>query len=193
MSKLNIEQELATRKYKQTKRPFYWFYRTVMKIKYKKAHPEFTVIDDINKCDGPAFVIFNHLSRLDHIYTNEITYPRKVNMLAGYSEFYRSHLHWVFKLNNVLPKKNYATDLISTKAMISIIKKGGCISFSPEGLATNDGMNKPIVPKTGHMLKHFGIPVYFVKLRGQYLQNTKVCLDERYGKTYATISLLFSK
>lgn len=191
MSKIDIRKELNSRKYGITNKFFYFIYRTVMKIVGKKYNAEFEIIDDINKCDGPCFVIFNHLSRIDHFYTNEITYPKRVNMLAGYNEFFRSHLHLAFKLNNVLPKKQYVIDYAGTKAMMSIIKKGGSISFAPEGLASNDGMAKPIVPGTGAMLKKFKIPVYFVKLRGQYLQNTKVCLDERYGKTYASLSLLF--
>ena len=193
MKKLDIRGELQRRKFKQTNRFFYWIYRTVMKIVGKKYHAHYEVIDDINKCDGPCFVIFNHLSRIDHMYVMEICYPRRVNILAGYCEFFRSHLHFAFKHNNVIPKKNYASDLISTKGILSIIKQGGCVAFAPEGLASNDGTNKPIVPHTGHLLKKCKVPVYFVELRGQYLQNTKVCLDERYGETYAKLSLLFSK
>jgi len=137
-------------------------------------------------------VIFNHLSRIDHMYVNEICYPKKVNMVAGYVEFFRSHLHFAFHMNNVLPKKQYISDIAGTKAIMSIIKKGGSVSFAPEGLASNDGMNKPIVPQTGSLLKKLGVPVYFVQLRGQYLQNNKTCLDERYGETYAKISLFLT-
>ena len=193
MKKLDIRKELSARKYKTTNRFYYWIYRTVMKIIGRKYHPHYEVIDDINKCDGPAFVIFNHLSRIDHMYVMEICYPRRINILAGYCEFFRSHLHWAFKMNNIIPKKQYSNDMISTKGILSIINQGGVVALAPEGLATNDGTPKPIVPHTGHLFKKVKVPVYFVELRGQYLQNTKVCLDERYGETYAKISLLFSK
>ena len=191
--KIDIRGELIARKYKTTNKFYYWIYRTVMHYFVgRKYHAHFTKVDDINKCKGPCFVIFNHLSRIDHYYVMEICYPRRVNILAGYSEFFRSHLHQVFEMNNILPKKQYTNDIISTKAIISIIRQGGCVALAPEGLATNDGMNKPIVPHTGHLFKKYKVPVYFVELRGQYLQNTKVCLDERYGETYAKISLLLS-
>ncbi len=192
MAKYNLREEIAKRKYHITPRPYYWFYRTVMKVVGRKYNAHFKVIDDVNKEKGPVFVIFNHLSRIDHFYVNEICYPKRVNMIAGYSEFFRSHLHWAFKMNNVLPKKQYTNDLISTKAIMSIIKQGGSVTFAPGGLATNDGMSRPIVPGTGHLFKKFKIPVYHVKLEGQYLQNNKVCLDERYGETYATIYKLFT-
>ena len=193
MKKIDIRSDLQKRKFKITNRFYYWIYRTVMKIVGKKYHAHYEVVDDINKCKGPCFVIFNHLSRIDHMYVMEICYPRRINILAGYSEFFRSHLHQVFKMNNILPKKQYTNDILSTKAILSIIHQGGCVALAPEGLASNDGMNKPIVPHTGHLFKKCKVPVYFVELRGEYLQNTKVCLDERYGETYAKLSLLFSK
>ena len=189
----DIKTELKNRKYHITNKFYYWFYRTVMKIKARKYHVTYERIDDVRKYDGPCFVIFNHLSRIDHAYVVEACYPKRLNMIAGYNEFYRSHLHFAFKCNNVIPKKQYVQDISGMKAMMSVIKKGGSITFAPEGLATNDGMNKPIVPGTGAMLKKLGVPVFFCKLRGQYLQNTKVCLDIREGKTFATTSLLFSQ
>ena len=189
----DIRKEIATRNYHITKRPLYFLYRFVMKIVSRKYNAHYEIIDDINDCKGPCFLIFNHLSRLDHIYAMEAAYPRRVNMVCAYNEFFRSHLHFAFKHNNVLPKKQYCNDILGTRIISKMIKKGACIAFAPEGLATNDGMNKPIVPGTAHMLKHYKVPVYFLCLRGEHLQNTKACLDERYGATFATISLLFSK
>lgn len=189
---LDLRNEVATRDYKKQNPIINFGYHFLGSFLQIPHHVTYKRIDDISKCKGACFVIFNHLSRLDHLYINGMCYPKRANMLAGYVEFFRSHLHTVFKLNRVIPKKNYANDLISMRAISKIIKSGGCVTFAPEGLATNDGMNKPIVPGTGKMLKHYKVPVYFVELRGQYLQNNKTCLDERYGKTYATSKLLFS-
>jgi len=190
--KLDIRKDIATRNYHITKGLFYFIYRNVMRVVGRKYHAHYEYIDDIRKEKGPAFVIFNHLSRIDHMYIMEMCYPRKMNMLAGYNEFFRSHLAFAFKHNNCLPKKQYTNDIVSTKAIMKIIKNGGIVAFAPEGLATNDGMNKPIVPGTGNFFKKMGIPVYFVELRGEYLQNNKTCLDIREGETYAKMSLLFS-
>ena len=114
-------------------------------------------------------------------------------MMAAYNEFYRKKFSFLFGLNKVIPKKNYSADKLSIRAVSEVIKKGGCVTFAPEGLASDYGGNKPIVPGTSKMFKHFKVPVYLCYLEGQYLQNTKVCLDERLGETHATMSLLFSK
>jgi len=192
--KRDIRKEIQEHKYKSPAKLNYWFYNTVMRNVSKKYNCHYEYIDKISDCEGPCIVIFNHLSRLDHLYVIEASYPKRVNMVAGYNEFFRSHLNWAFTHINIIPKKQYTPkDVFGLKVMMSILKKGGSFAFAPEGLATNDGMNKPIVPGTGHLLKHFNVPVYFVELHGQYLQNTKVCLDERYGETYAKVQLLFSK
>ena len=108
--KLDIRKDLSNRKFKRTNFFFYFIYRTVMKIVGRKYNVKYEIVDDVNKCKGPCFVIFNHLSRIDHMYVMEACYPKRVNMLAGYSEFFRSHLHFAFKMNNVLPKKQYIND-----------------------------------------------------------------------------------
>ncbi len=192
MAKIDIRGELEHRKYRVTNKVFYFVYKFLMGFPALKYNAHYDRVYDVRKFKGPCFVIFNHLSRIDHMYVMRACYPKRLNMLAGYSEFFRSHLHFLFKLNNVLPKKNYSRDITGTKAIMSIIKQGGSVTFAPEGLATNDGQNKPIVPGTGGMLKKIGVPVFFCELRGQYLQNTKVCLDVRTGATYATTKLLFS-
>lgn len=193
-NKLTIAQKLAKRKYRPAPRLITGIYKLIMSdIVGKKYNAKYNIIDDVNKCDGPCFVIFNHLSRIDHLYVSRACYPRITNMIAGYSEFYRTKFSFIFGLNKVIPKKNYSTDRIYFKGISDVFKKGGCVTFSPEGLASDYGGNKPIVPGTSKLFKHFKVPVYFCHLEGQYLQNTKVCLDERLGETFATMSLLFSK
>ena len=193
-NKKSISQKLLERKYAPP-HPFISFiYKTVMvDIIARKYKPKFHIIDSVKDCDGPCFVIFNHLSRIDHAYITGACYPRRTNMMAACNEFYRNKFSFIFALSKIIPKKQYTADTLPIRAISKVIKKGGCVTFAPEGLASDFGGNKPIVPGTSKMFKHFKVPVYFCHLEGQYLQNTKVCLDERYGETHATMKLLFSK
>lgn len=190
--KLTYEQKLAKRKYKKPNPFLYFIYHVVIsEFVNRKYKCKYTIIDNINDCKGPCFLVWNHLSRLDHCFVMTASYPRRLNILAGYSEFFRSHLSLVFKLNNILPKKNMTVDVQGIKNITRIIKKGGTVAFAPEGLSSNYGSNQPVIPGTGHMLKYFKIPVYFLELRGQYLLNHKTCLEERYGACTATMKLLW--
>ena len=83
--KLSISEKLAKRKYKKPNRFIYFIYKHIMlDLVARKYKPKFHIIDDVNDCDGPCFVIFNHLSRIDHAYVMGATYPRVTNMIAGH-------------------------------------------------------------------------------------------------------------
>jgi len=191
--KMTIKEELAHRIYKT---PSKWISKVnhlLTSIMGKKYHCEYNIIDDINQEKGPAFVIFNHLSRFDHIFLNQIMHPRRYNIVAAHNEFYRGSQYLLFKLDRVIPKTNFTVDFLAMRAIRKIINNGGTVCFAPEGMTPMDGKNHPIVPGTGHMLKHFKIPVYQIELRGQFMIASKVCLDERLGgKCSATIRKLYT-
>lgn len=195
MEKKTLQYKLSHRKYKKPNK-FIWHALNNLVIKpflAPKFHVHTKVIDDINKCDGPAFLIYNHQSRMDYIYICKTTYPRPLNYMVGYNEFFRSHLSFISKLMHFIPKKNFTFDMESMRALNKIIKQNGVVCFSPEGMSSIAGHNQPVVAGTGRFFKHYKIPVYMVKLNGAYLTNNKICLDERYGEVYATESLLLSK
>lgn len=192
-SKLTLQDKLNRRHYKIPNPFFYWIYSFASRrIIAKKYHPTYVIKDNINDCHGPAFVIWNHQSRRDHAFITAITPPRRINILAGYNEFFRSHLHQVFKLMNIIPKKNFTNDVASLRGMNEIIRKGGVVCFSPEGVSSNNGMNQPICSGTGRFLQFYHIPVYVVSLKGSYLTNTKIDEADRIGEVEVELSLLFS-
>ena len=94
--KLTRAQRLAKRKYKPSNKFIYWLYKVIMvNIVGKKYNMKFNVIDQVPS-DGPCFVVFNHLSRIDHVYVMGATYPRVTTMIAANNEFYRSKFSLVF-------------------------------------------------------------------------------------------------
>jgi len=188
-----LHEKLAKKKIGPPSRLIYFVYWFLMAgFIMKKYKPVIKIEDDINDCKGPCFLVWNHLSRLDHAYLMAATYPKRLSIVAGYVEHFRSHLHTVFRLNRILPKKNFAPDLPGVKAMNSIIMKGGTVCFAPEGVSTLYGDNQPIVPGTGRFIKHYKIPVYYAELRGQALTCPKHWLEERVSRTEVTLKLLFT-
>ena len=192
-TKPTLQQKLAERKYHTPSKIVTFIYNALGSlILLPQYAPHITKKADIRDRDGGCFLVWNHLSRLDHLYTMKAAYPDRYNMVAGYNEFFRSHLHLVFKLNQIIPKKIYTNDRAGLKAMNSIIKQGGIVTFSPEGMSSIYGTNQPVVPGSGHFLKHYGVPVYCMNFRGQYLTSTKHFLEARKGRTEAELFLLFT-
>ena len=99
----NVQEEVDNQKYHKPNPVGYFLYYFIVgflqgRFKYhNKMHKK----DKIGK--GAAFVLFNHLSRRDHIFVCDAVWPRRMNMVAGYAEHFRGHLHKVFKFNQILP------------------------------------------------------------------------------------------
>jgi hypothetical protein len=191
--KPTLQQELAARKFRSPSRAVTWAYHLLgSAFLLPKYNAHVAVEDSAKDIKGPCIVVWNHLSRLDHLYTMKAVYPRSYNMVAGYSEFFRAHLHTVFKLNQIIPKKIYDQDIPGIKAISSVLRQKGIVALSPEGMSSIYGTNQPVVPGSGRFIRFFRVPVYFLEMRGQYLTSTKHYLEERRGLTEARFRLLFT-
>lgn len=191
--KKTIQQKLSMRKVK-TPNKFIWFLlsKLIVPILAHKFHPSYVIKDDINRVKGAKFLVFNHQSRMDYLWAVQMSYPTTLNFVIGYNEFFRSKFSFLFNLLHFIPKKNFTTDIPSIKQMNSILKQGGTVCFSPEGMSSIAGGSQPIVPGTGKFFKHYGVPVFVSKSRGAFLCSHKVCLDERPGKVGAELFCLFT-
>ncbi|HAS56160.1 MAG TPA: hypothetical protein DCR94_02695 [Firmicutes bacterium] len=193
-NKETLQEKINHRKYHRPNKFLYSLLKNVVidRILAPKYNIHYQINDDINKEKGPCFLIFNHQSRIDYVWAVQATYPRRLNFVVGYNEFFRSHLKFILKIANAIPKKNFVIDLPSMRGIDSIIKQGGTIAFSPEGMSSISGHNQPVVAGTGKFFKHYGIPIYLLKTEGAFLTNTKSCLDERKGRIDAQLVKLFS-
>ena len=191
----NLQDELLHRKYKIPNPFLSWIYYIVGRTRLlgAKYHPIFDIKDSTADCKGPCFLIWNHQSRRDHTFLTTANWPRRLSIVCEYNSFFRSHLHWAFKMGRIIPKKVFCNDMAGVRAMRDIIKQGGCVAFSPEGTSSIWGDQQPIVPGTGRFLKAFNIPVYCGYMQGSYLTNNKICSDDRLGKVYYQQKLLFTK
>ncbi len=192
--KKTLQQQVATRNYKRPNKFIWWFLvHFIAPIAMKQyGKQKLTIKDDIDKYEGAKFIIYNHQSRFDWVNIVKMTKGRRINFVIGYNEFFRSHFKLIFKLVRSIPKKNFTQDIVSIKAMTKIIKEGGIVCFSPEGMSSITGHSQPIAPGTGKFLKHFGVPIYAMKSQGAYLVNHKVCLDNRQGMMEAELCCLLT-
>lgn len=187
-----LQEKLEQRK---IKKPgfMYWLLGGIWKLLFLKkynVHYDFKI--NVKKIKGPYIVVSNHASRLDYIYSGLAFYPQKLNFVAGYNEFFRSHLQGVFKLLRVIPKRNFVSDVHTVKEILRVIKSGGNIMIYPEGMSSIGGGNQPCAIGSGKLIKHCNVPVYITKIKGGYLTNTKYCLDERIGRVDVEVDQLFT-
>ena len=192
--KLTIAQKI---KQKKMHRPPTFIYRVlggVWRLLFEKKYGvEYEYLADPRKDKGPHIVVSNHASRADYIFTGLPLLPNTSNFVAGHNEFYRSHLAGVFGLLQVIPKKNFTPDIYTIKEVKRVLQDGGRVVIFPEGMSSISGANQPVAIGTGKFIKHFGVPVYYTKIRGGYLTSPKYNLKDRYGKVKVTIGQMFTK
>ena len=190
--KKTLDQKLHSRK---LKKPgiLYIILGYVWKLLfYKKYNINVTFKTDIKKVKGPIILLSNHASRLDYMFTALPLLPKKFNFVAGYNEFFRSHLAGMFKIMNVIPKKNFTADIYTIKEVTRIIKKKGNIILYPEGMSSISGANQPVAVGTGKFIKHFKLPVYYSLIKGGYLTSPKYDLKERLGRVEVEYDILLT-
>lgn len=191
--KKTIERKIIDRKAKLPNRFIWWaLSQLVVPILAKKYKPTYNIKDNIRKTKGAKFVIFNHQSRMDYLWAIQMAHGERLTFVIGNNEFYRKKFSFIFNLLHFIPKKNFTSDFNGVKKINGIIKKGGTICFSPEGMSSIYGCQQPIVPGTGRFFKHYKIPVFISKSNGSYLTAHKVCLDERPGRIEAEFYCLFT-
>lgn len=158
----------------------------------KKYNVKYNFKIDKKQIKGPCFFISNHASRLDYIFTGVPLLPNRFNYVAGYNEFFRSHLAGVFGLLKVIPKRNFMPDMYAVKEINRIIKNGGNVLFFPEGMNSISGANQPVVVGTGKFIKHYKVPVYYSVIKGAYLTSPKYNLKDRVGTIEVDIDQMFT-
>jgi len=191
--KMTIAEKLHSHKIRKPPALLYLLLANIWKLLFeKRLGITYTYHTDPRTYDGPYIVVSNHASRVDYVYTGLPFLPHRLNYVAGYNEFFRSHLALVFRLLQVIPKKNFVPDLYCMREIRRILKNGGRVCIFPEGMSSISGANQPVALGSGKFLKNCGVPVFVTRIAGGYLTNTKYCLDERKGKVHIDIDLLFT-
>lgn len=192
MEKITVEKQIHSRKITPPN-ALYNVLGTVWRLfMYKKYNVHYTFKKDFRKEPGPWFFISNHASRLDYIFTGVPLLPVRMNYVAGYNEFHRSHLAMVFRLLRVIPKKNFTPDLYTVKQISRVIQAGGHVCIFPEGMSSISGANQPVAIGTGKLFKHHKVPVYYSVIRGGYLTSPKYNLKDRFGRVEVEFNQLFT-
>ena len=181
---------------KHVTKPPAWLYLLLINvwrlIFNKKLGIRFTFKVRPSKDKKPYILVSNHSSRVDYLYTAPAVLPHRLNYVVGYNEFFRSHLYTIFSLMQVIPKRNFTPDIHAVKEIIRVIRSGGHVCLLPEGMSSISGGSQPCAVGSGKLLKHLGVTVYYTKISGGYLTNTKHCLDERPGRVEIIVDRLFA-
>ena len=142
---------------------------------------------------SPAIVLCNHGAFVDFVFAGSMMRKTKPNFVVARLYFYHTALGWLLRQLGCFPKSMFALDMESTKNCLRVLKNGGILAMMPEARLSTAGRFEDIQKNTYTFLKKCGVPVYTIKLSGDYFADPKWGKGFRRGAVIeAQMDLLFT-
>ncbi len=142
--------------------------------------------------EKPSIVLCNHGSFIDFLYAESLLLKSNPNFVVARLYFYHKLLGGLLRRLGCFPKSMFQLDLESTKNCLRVLKNGGVLAMMPEARLSTAGRFEDIQEGTYPFLKKSGVPVYSIKISGDYLANPKWGRGMRRGsRVEAELDLLF--
>jgi 1-acyl-sn-glycerol-3-phosphate acyltransferase len=117
--------------------------------------------------EGPALLAMNHQSFLDPPFAG-ISCQRPIHYLARKTLFDIPVIGWILRRINVIGVDLAGSDVSALKAVIRVLRDGGCTVVFPEGTRTRDGSLQPAKPGAGFIIAKTLAPVVPMRIFGAF-------------------------
>ena len=136
-----------------------------VKVKYE------TKLD--GEIETPSIALANHGSFLDFCYSGTILRKKAPHFITARLYFYKKSVGRILRAVGCFPKSMFASDIESAKNCLRVLKSGGIIGMMPEARLSTVGKFEDIQEGTFTFLKQARVPVYQIKISGDYLASPK--------------------
>ena len=116
---------------------------------------------------GPTLLAMNHQSFLDPPFAG-ISCQRPIHYLARKTLFDIPVIGWILRRINVIGVDREGSDVAALKAVMRVLKSGGCTIVFPEGTRTRDGNLQPAKPGAGFIIAKTLAPVVPMRIFGAF-------------------------
>ncbi len=170
--------------------PLYWGCKLLFLLRGVRVKSVNKIGRDPEK---PSIVLCNHGSFIDFLFAETLLLKVRPNFVVARLYFYHKFVGWLLRKLGCFPKSMFALDLESTKNCLRVLKEGRVLAMMPEARLSTAGTFEDIQDGTFAFLKKAAVPVYTVKLSGDYLANPKWGKGFRRGSVVeAELDLLFT-
>ena len=168
--KQTIEQRLN---FFKARPPSRFLHKVAMPIYIRKyivpKNVNFKYNFDISTLKPPFLVLFAHPSIKDHIFVTRAIRPFVANSVVSRWYFHNAFLRFLLPIVGGIPKRLFTNEPNVVKNVISVVRKGGIVNISPEGINTPSGESLSLIPSTTKLIKKLNVPVVSVAVNGAFL------------------------
>lgn len=148
----------------------------------------------VGRLERPSIVLSTHGSFLDFVYSGRIIKKERPHFVVARLYFYHKILGKLLKSIGAFPKSMFSSDIENVKNCMTVISKGEVLAMMPEARLSTVGKFEGIQDSTFKFIKKMGVPVYYIKLEGDYFAKPKWGDKARKGSVvHATLDKLFTK
>ena len=141
----------------------------------------------------PSIVLCNHGSFIDFAYAGSLIRKHTPNFIVARYYFYNKWVGRLLRKFGCFPKSMFASDLESAKNCRRVLRDGRVLAMMPEARLSTVGRFEDIQEGTYSFLKKAGVPVYSIKICGDYLADPKWGNGLRRGSLIeAELDILFT-
>lgn len=130
-------------------------------------------VNKIGKMEGPAIVLCNHGSFIDFIYAAALLRKFKPHFIVARLYFYHNILGWLLRKVGAFPKSMFAMDMENVKNCLTVLKNNEVLAMMPEARLSSAGRFEDVQAGTYSFIKKTAVPVYTIKIHGDYLADPK--------------------
>ena len=128
---MTIDERIQRTNVKSPPGGLYWLLMQVTKVLNRLSNTHFTYRARPAEEKGSIVMIANHASRVDYQFTAPACWPKKLNYVVGYNEFFRFPTSLLLPAMQVIPKKNFTPDAHALRQILRVIAAGGNICLMP--------------------------------------------------------------
>lgn len=123
--------------------------------------------------ENPSIVLSNHGSFIDFIFAGSLIRKKRPNFIVARLYFYKKLNEKIMRRGGCFPKSMFAADIDSAKNCLRVLKNGDVLAMMPEARLSTAGKFEDIQEGTYAFLKKAGVPVYTIKIQGDYFASPK--------------------
>ena len=149
--------------------------------------------NNVGKPQTPCIVLCNHGAFGDFAYAGTILRKWSPSFIVARLYFCHKWLGKLCRRLNCFPKSMFAIDLERAKNCMRVLKHGGVLAMMPEARLSTVGKFEDIQEGTFSFLQKAGVPIYTIKIGGDYFSQPKWGDGMRRGSLIeAEMNLLFT-
>lgn len=152
-----------------------WLYRLSAFISALLFMPKIKVVykKEVKKLEKPSLVLCNHGSFVDFLFAGQIIKSARPHFVSARLYFYKKWVARILRQVGCFPKSMFTSDLENAKNCMRILNAKGMIAMMPEARLSTVGQFEGIQDTTYRFIQRARVPVYTVRMSGDYFTYPK--------------------